>query len=263
MMNVKSMWVALVMGSALFGQAVKPNLLPTEVVAKKIAAIQRQLLDANNKLDLPTRERQVEHIKSLVTEFVIAQLEAEPRLEWWQLRWQVAQLMPRPYESDPCVFQVWQPSADDPTVWGVAYMAYAAPGMGGSRIVVESYVVEAGKARLAGRAGSEMNGQVLKAEPIWNPLSNSLSIFGYGTFLMGSGHVLPSAAVLYTVSPVGVRAVWKFNSPGIEFGGSVGDGFSIYYHDEKRDQKNLPHDGYDVYSIGEDGVPKRVVHRYR
>jgi hypothetical protein len=67
MMNVKSMWVALVMGSALFGQAVKPNLLPTEVVAKKIAAIQRQLLDANNKLDLPTRERQVEHIKSLVT----------------------------------------------------------------------------------------------------------------------------------------------------------------------------------------------------
>jgi hypothetical protein len=108
-----------------------------------------------------------------------------------------------------------------------------------------------------------MHGQILKAERVWNPSPNSISIFAWGTFMMASGHVLPSAAVLYNLSPAGVKAVWKLKTPGIELVNSDGDGFSIYFHDESRDQKNLPHDGYDVYSIGEDGVPKRVVHRYR
>jgi hypothetical protein len=123
MMNVKSIWVALLMGSALFGQAVKPNLLPTEVVAKKIAAIQSEILH-NDKLTLPARERQVERIKSLVTEFVIAQLQAEPRLATWQLHRRLVQLLSIPFETNAYVFQVGQPCGDGPTVWAVAYEAY-------------------------------------------------------------------------------------------------------------------------------------------
>jgi hypothetical protein len=135
--------------------------------------------------------------------------------------------------------------------------------MGGSRVVVESYVIENGTARLAGRGGSEMDGYELRTEQLWNPSANSTSILVYGIFMWASGHELPAAAMLYGVGPTGVRRLWKFAAPGLRLLGQEGGLFVIQYHDERRHSENRPSTAVDAYSfdIGHE-IPHRVVHQF-
>jgi hypothetical protein len=152
---------------------------------------------------------------------------------------------------------------DDPVVWVLAYREDTFYGFGGSRAVVESYVVENGKARLAGRGGAEMNGYDVKAEQISNPLANSTSILTHGILQWRSGHELPAAAVLYSVSPAGVKKVWKLAAPGLRLLGNDGILFALEYHDEHRHYKNLPAQAVDVYAVGRNSeIPYRVVHQF-
>jgi hypothetical protein len=184
-------------------------------------------------------------------------------MEWWLLRQQLVRVLPKSEDESPYVFEVPRADAERPRVWAVAYRLEARYGIGGARTIVDSFVVESGKARLVGAGGVEMNGQRLTADPIRDPMPNSILILGHGIISWTSGHNLPSQAVLYRVNVDGVKSIWRFNSPSIEFEGSNGNGFAISYHDEHRHEKNLPSSAYDVYAIPTDGsVPQRVVHKY-
>ena len=99
-------------------------------------------------------EHQFEQLKSILTSFVIAQLEAEPEIEWWQLRDQVVRILgikydprtPDHFHEAPYAFRVLKVRKDDPIVWAIVDRGDAFKGFGGSRIVVEAYVVDNGKA---------------------------------------------------------------------------------------------------------------------
>lgn len=148
---------------------------------------------------------------------------------------------------------------DDPIVWALAYKENTFYGFGGSRAVVESYVLENGKARLAGRGGAEMDGYDLKAEQILNPLANSTSLLTHGILQWSSGHELPAAAVLYSAGPAGVKAIWKLAAPGLRLLGNDGTLFAIEYHDEHRHYENRASFAIDVYSVGRNSdIPYRL-----
>jgi len=152
-------------------------LLPTEKVANKIRDMQARLLlhgPAKTKeewaADAAQHQRLFGELQSEVTRYVIAQLEAEPQIGGRQMRGQLVRILNVKFESrdhsdeSPCVFPVERPGEDSPKVWAVAYRGDAFPTAGGARSVVEAYVVENGKARLAGRGGREMDGCAMKAE---------------------------------------------------------------------------------------------------
>lgn len=257
------------------GQTQKPRLLPTGGAAAKIRGIQNELATGFNKEVAPfsktQRERQFEQLKRIVTGFVITQLEAEPAIERGQLRDRLIRILggqrgeqnADAFLGPPYVFRTLAPNKDGPSVWAVAYRGDVYDGLGGSRTVVESYVVESGKARLAGRSGLETDGYELNAEQIWNPEANSTSILIHGILDWSSGHEHPSAAAPYSVSPAGVKAIWKLTAPGIQFLGKDGLLFVIEYHDEQRHSKNLPSTAVDAYAIGgNSAIPYRVIHRF-
>jgi len=94
---------------------------------------------------------------------------------------------------------------------------------------VESYVVENGKVRLAGRGGSEMDGINVRFHA--ERASNELLLV-QGTVAWSSGHVLPAKAVLYRANATGVTAIWQTAVLG-ELGViSIGRGFVVQFHDE-------------------------------
>jgi hypothetical protein len=258
------------------GQARKPRLLSTESAASRIRLIQSKLAAAISRetlqVDKARHKQRFEQLKDTVTSFVITQLEAEPEIEWWQLRGQLVRILgikyddstPDHFNGSPYVFRVLGLRKEDPIVWALCYEGDAFNGLGGSRAVVESYVVENGKARLAGRGGSEMDGYVLNAEQIWNPSPNSTSILTYGVLQWSSGHAPPAAAVLYGVSPAGTKTLWTFVAPGLQL--MMGREpqpmlFAIEYQDEECHSQNLPSTAIDVYSVDHQ-IPYRVVHQF-
>jgi hypothetical protein len=188
-----------------------------------------------------------------------------------QLRSQLIQVLgvkydettPDHFHEPPYVFRVVRSKSDDPVVWALVYREDAFYGSGGSRPVVESYVLENGKARLAGRGGAEMDGYDLKAEHIVKPLANSTSLLTHGVLQWSSGHELPAAAVLYSVGPAGAKKIWKFAAPGLRLLGNDGTLFAIEYHDEHRYYENRNSFAIDVYSVGRNSdIPYRVVHQF-
>jgi hypothetical protein len=266
--------IVLLWPHPFLGQPPKSRLPPTESASRTVRAIQSKLaVDLNRETfesDKARHKRQFEQLKNTITSFVIAQLEAKPEIEWWQLRAQLILVLGTKYDEQtpdhfhepPYVFQAMQSGKEGPIVWALAYKEDAFYGFGGSRVIVESYVVENGKARLAGRGGAEMDGHDLKAERIWNPLANSTSILTHGILQWSSGHALPAAAVLYSVSPEGVKTIWKLAAPGLRLLGNDGMLFAIEYHDEHRHTENLPSLTVDVYSVDRNSaIPYRVVHQ--
>src|SRR6266849_4123057 len=66
----------------LFSAAKDPILLPASVVAQQVRELQARLPDANDR----ERETYFNQMETRLTDFVVEQLEAEPRLDRWQLR---------------------------------------------------------------------------------------------------------------------------------------------------------------------------------
>jgi len=87
-------WVSLgaLLWSCVGFAQTKLTLVATEPVAKQVLEIQMGLLAETAKLSDATRERRLLRIKSLVTDYVVHQLEAEPRMEWWLLRQQLVRV---------------------------------------------------------------------------------------------------------------------------------------------------------------------------
>lgn len=267
--------IVLLWPRTLPGQDQRPPLLPTQLAAARVRDIQGRLAvdlkPETLQVDKAQHEQLFGQLKKVVTNFVVAQLNAAPEMKWWQMRGQLIRVLGTKYAEDapdhfhepPYAFRGLRLSKEDPIVWALAYKGDAFPGMGGSRVVVESYAVENGKARLAGRGGSEMDGYDLKAEQIWNPSANSTSILIHGILLWASGHVLPAAASIYAVSPAGVNKLWTLAAPGLNFVGTEDNLFVIAYHDEHRHGDDLPSTAIDVYSVNTGhGIPNRIVHQF-
>jgi hypothetical protein len=214
----------------LFCADQKVILRSTSVVAQQVRELQAKLsgnLDCRVQEDCAEAQSQREpyfnQLQTNVTQFVIEQLEAEPRLERSQLRDQLKRVFGlAPVEASgkddrlgpyvPYVFRSppsWASNEAGQIVWAVVYFGAVHDGMGGSRMVVDSYAVEGGRARLAGRGGLEMSDYGGRIEEIRNPSPNSLSLLIHGTLAWSSGHELPAKAILYGVSPAGVRTIWQ------------------------------------------------------
>jgi hypothetical protein len=134
------------------------------------------------------------------------------------------------------------------------------PGTGGARIVVESYALDQGKVRLAGRAGSELNGIVMRENRGGAQQVGANEVLVQGQVGWASGHVLPFGAALYRVSETGVAIVWNPPvTPGLR-ASVFGSHLMVEYHDEKLDNGHDPDTRLDVYSL-ENGVPKLVFQR--
>ncbi|SRR5712691_373168 len=246
----------------LFSADKDPILLPTSVVAQQVRELQARLPDSNDR----ERETYFNQMATRLSDFVVEQLEAEPRLDRWQLRDQFIRARgsvpaERSHYHDsqpPYVFRLppsWGPDEAGPIVWAVVYGGAAYYGMGGSRIVVESYVVENGKARLAGRGGSEMSGFDLNADELQNRSPNSVSVLIHGILEWSNGHQFPGKAILYDVGPAGVQTAWQTPTlPGLTAHPDA-SGFTVTYHDEERHQAGLRDASVtDTYSAGPQGV---------
>jgi hypothetical protein len=128
--------------------------------------------------------------------------------------------------------------------------------MGGRRIIVESYVVEDGKARLAGQGGAEMTGYDLNADVLPGGPPNSVSVLIHGILEWSGGHQFPGKAVLYDVGPAGIGTAWESPMlPGLT-AHPEGGGFTVTYHDEERHLQTGLRDASvtDTYSLGPLGV---------
>jgi hypothetical protein len=248
----------------LFGADHASILLPTKIVAQQIQELQEKLAGPDDLRETQIqREMYFSELKTKLTDFVIAQLDAEPRLDRWELRDQLIRARGAvPAERSevhdrqpPYVFRqplLWGPNEVGPVVWAVVYGGDVHEGMGGSRIVVESYVVENGRARLAGRGGSEISDYALNADQIRNPSPNSVSVLIHGILAWSSGHELPAKAVLYDLGLAGVRTTWQTPVlPGLTAHANA-TGFTITYHDEER--HGFPDDRVtETYSTGPKG----------
>jgi hypothetical protein len=251
----------LLIAVPLFGA--DPVLLPADAVAKQVHDLQALLPDANDR----ERNLYFDQLQAKLSGFILDQLEAEPGIDRWQLREQLfrargAKPPQRSHYYDgqpPYVFRLpASPGAGEtgPVVWAIVYGDALYYGMGGRRIIVESYVVERGKARLAGRGGSEMTGYDLNADEMRSPSPNSVSVLIHGILEWSGGHQFPGKAILYEVGPAGVQTAWESPMlPGLT-AHPEGAGFTITYHDEERHVQTGARDASvtDTYSAGPQGV---------
>jgi hypothetical protein len=245
----------------LFGA--DPVLLPADEVAKQVHDLHALLPDANDR----ERNMYFDQLQARLSGFILDQLEAEPGIDRWQLRDQLfrvrgAKPPERSHYKDgqpPYVFRLpASPGAGEagPVVWAIVYGDALYYGMGGRRIIVESYVVDRGKARLAGRGGSEMTGYDLNADEMRSPSPNSVSILIHGILEWSGGHQFPGKAILYDVGPAGVQTAWESPMlPGLT-AHPEGAGFTVIYHDEERHVQAGVRDASvtDTYSAGPQGV---------
>jgi hypothetical protein len=145
-------------------------------------------------------------------------------------------------------------------MFAVVYDGQVYAGLGGARIVIESYALDKGEARLAGRGGSELNGIEMRESRGGAQQVGTDELLVQGQYTWASGHVLPFRAALFRVSETGVQTAWVPPiTPGLRatvFGGHL----LVEYHDEKLDNGHDPDTRLDVYSL-DNGVPKLVFQR--
>ncbi len=192
---------------------------------------------------------------------MIKQLDAEPLLTREQLRDLVRQVL-GPEDEEPHVFrlpELWTPSEASPVVWAVVYRDDTYGGFLGSRITVDSFAVDRGRARFAERGGSEMSGYAMKVFEMRNPSPDKIAVLIQGILGWSSGHSLPAKVVLYGISRSGIEILWESKTlPGLEASVSKDrTQFSVQYHDETAHQAKNPLDSViDTYALGTSAVIK-------
>jgi hypothetical protein len=202
-------------------------------------------------------EREFAVLRDEVSKFIVAQLEAYPDISPIDLRGQLDRIL-----GGSLSFVARVSSSVRPATWAVLYGQTAYYGWGGARIVVDSYVLEHGKARLVGRGGSELDGTEFNAEQI-TFADDSVSVLVYGILTWSSGHELPSRATLYNLNADGVKVLLRLDVPGFGFIGKSYGSFTVTYHDEDRHTKGLKSRVVDIYALTYPiGKPRRVSHIY-
>jgi hypothetical protein len=262
--------VTLMLAVPLWCQTEKSKILPTTNAARQVRRIQMEILSTDvigdAKSDQARRDREFAQFKKIVSDYVIAQVEAAPDINWWELRSPLVQILgdkhdarhspENPLLESPHVF-LGDPGyrKTGPVVFSVVYKGDACVGVGCARTVIDVYVIDQGKVRLAGRGGSELNGIDGGAQQV-----GADEALIQGQVLWASGHVLPYKAVLYRVSETGVKTVWQSPiTPGLS-ATVFGEHLLVEYHDEKRDTHFNDPKLLDVYSL-ENSVPKLVFRR--
>jgi hypothetical protein len=209
-------------------------------------------------------ERWFGQMQTVVEQFVVKQFNAEPRLTREQLRDLLNQVL-EPWEGsgrEPHVFRSppnWAANETGSVVWAVVYRDDATLGVGGSRITIDSFVVDRGTATLAKRGGSEMSGHALNVYEMRSPSADQITVLLHGRVEWASGHELPARAILYGVSQSGVANLWDSKVlPGLEVSLTTDQtGFKVQHHDEAAHQLDWasPHTTVvDTYELGADGV---------
>lgn len=171
-------------------------------------------------------------LKNLVRDFVIGEINRHPRISDADLRAKLTDVLPEmPWADDdlsPYVF-----SSADKHVRAVVYFVwFGFHGIGGTGIVIDSYVTENGKTRLAGRGGGELSGHILTAEHVSSSPS-SIKLLGHGR-LTGSNGVGTWRAAVYNVDRQGVHTLWQTMLLGGMEAHSDGNRIIVQYIDRDR-----------------------------
>jgi hypothetical protein len=249
---MRSLIAAVLLTVPLWSQ---PKPLSTEDAAQQVREIQTVL--QNNEVvgdyeaDLARREAIFQRFESVLSNFVIAQVEAKPDIPGPELRDRVAQILGHTlavFFPEPPIRKF------GPTRFTVVYDSDICLGAC-HRTVVESYVLDQGKVRLAGRGGSEMKDIFCSAEEV-----RPDEVLVQGMLQNASGHALPYRVALYRVNEAGVKMVWQSPVRGEQFATTFAGHLLVEYRDQEHETAYSLAYRMDVYFL-EGGVPNLVYHR--
>jgi len=263
---------AALLTAPLWGQD-KPKAPSTAEAAEQVRTIQTRLQTTaavgDFQADVARREKEFDGLKEIVSRYVVARIEASPDIKVWDLRNGLIDVLgvkyderlgPDNFHQPPYVFRIEPPYLSNrPVVFALVYDGDVYDGSGGARVVVESYALEKGKARLAGRGGSELNGIYMRENRGGAQQVGADELLVQGLVAWSSGHELPYGAALYRVTENGVETVWAKVTPGLH-ASVFGSHLMVEYHDEKLDNGHDPDTRLDVYYL-DNGVPKLVFQR--
>jgi hypothetical protein len=253
------LWMATLLVAPLWGQAAS-----TAEIAQQIRRIQATLANPDIAESDDARQKDFARMESLVSNYVIAQVEAASDITRWVLRDRLIQILgvnndgfsePDHFHEPPYVFFLGDPvfRKSGPMVFSVVYDDAACPGSGCDRVVIESYVLDHGKVRLAGRGGAEINGIDGRAQQV-----ESDELLVQGLLTWSSGRKLPFKAALYRVTDSGVKMVWQTPIEADLDASYFQEHLFVEHYDFNRETgpTSNPRD-LDVYSL-DNGVPRLV-----
>jgi len=228
--------VFLVLGTAVVLAQQPAKLLPTDREAATVRVLQTRLNDVG---EAEGRPENYVRLKNLVRDFIIQQLEASPGIRDEDLVSQLTHILGKnESEEAPPPYFAFSGTGFGPNsearLWAVAYpVSFGFHGVGATGIVIDSYVWEKGKARLAGRGGGELSGHWLNVRTVERS-PDGLLILADGMLTGSSGSAISGRAVLYRVDAAGVHTVWQTALlPGLH--AFAGEGlFTLEYADRAR-----------------------------
>jgi hypothetical protein len=185
------------------------RLLPTDREAARVRAVQDTL---DNHLTDDVRGS-YNQLKAIVQDFVIRQLDAAPAISDARLREQLRKLIGRRWADTPDAglyvlsATPWGPRSTQ-RVWAVAYVVWLGThGPGSTGVVIDSYVWEPVRARLAGRQDSDYSGYSLNLDWLFSG-PDKVSLLAYGS-MSGSNGLGNWKATVYSCDKQGVHRVWQ------------------------------------------------------
>ena len=203
--------VFLSLGTAIaLAQQPPVNLLPTNREVAIARVLQARL---NDNEEAAARSADYVRLKDLIRDFIVQQLEASPGIRDEDLVRQLAKILGRNDFEEAPPYYAFSASGFGPRtetrLWAVVYPVYFGfHGVGATGIVIDSYVWEKGKVRLAGRGGGELSGHALSAQRLEHG-PDALLLLADGVLTGSSGSAISARAVLYSVDATGVHAVWQ------------------------------------------------------
>jgi len=240
-------------GSAAAQDNPPVRLLPIDSEAARVRVLQTAF--DNHPAD-DARARGYAELKTIVQDFVVRQLDAAPAISDEALREQLRKLIGRFWDDRPegglyvKSDTSWGPRSKQ-RVWAIAYVVWlGVHGSGGTGAVVESYVWNDGRTRLAGRRDSDFSGYGLEVDWLVVGIPH-IGLLAYGR-LSGSNGLGTWRAVVYSCSPQGVQAVWQ--SPLVPGLTAVARDHLIalrYAHPEEGRASTAAGWTYEVYAVGE------------
>jgi hypothetical protein len=184
-------------------------MLPTDREAARVRVLQDAL---DNHLDVPASYTQ---LKAIVQDFVIRQLDAAPAIAEATLREQLRKVIGRTWADTPdagLYVLSAMPLGPRSTqrVWAIVYVVWIGThGPGGTGVVIDSYVWESGRTRLAGRQDSDYSGYSLQLDWLVSG-PDKVSFLAYGR-MSGSNGLGNWKATVYSCDKEGVQRVWQIS----------------------------------------------------
>lgn len=184
------------------------QLLPTNREADRL----RTLEDAFENHTGDTLSNYAE-LKTIVQDFVVRQLQAAPAISDDSLREQLRKLIGRTWAELPDGGLYvksdtgWGPGSKQ-RVWAVAYVVWLGThGPGGVGVVIDSYIWESTRTRLAGRQDTDFSGYSLDVDWLASG-PDHVNLLAYGR-TAGSNGLGVWKAIVYTCGAKGVVTVWQ------------------------------------------------------